>query len=245
MKVYPPEILKNHPNAMVFVDIRFKLHWSWEEIEEQLNRLGVVKEHIIRLDEEIMDLLDEAQYFDVPEVGHSDHEVFVDAGCLHGETSVRFVNWAGGVYDHIYAFEPDPASIEQSRKTLEKISKEKTTLFPYGMWKERNELHFSKIGIWSSLTEGDISIPVTSIDHELQGKRVTIIKMDIEGAELAALQGAKKTIREQHPRLIICVYHKPEDIIEIPAYILSLCPDYKFYLRHYSLRDIETVLYAV
>ena len=71
------------------------------------------------------------------------------------------------------------------------------------------------------------------------------IKMDIEGAELAALEGAQNCIREQHPKLIICVYHKPEDIIEIPAYILSLCPDYKLYLRHYSLGHTETVLYAV
>ncbi len=68
--------------------------------------------------------------------------------------------------------------------------------------------------------------------------------MDVEGAELKSLIGAKNTIIKNKPRLAICVYHKPEDICEIPEYILSLVPEYKFYLRHYSSINWETVLYA-
>lgn len=86
---------------------------------------------------------------------------------------------------------------------------------------------------------------MTSIDEELEGKRVTFIKMDVEGAELAALQGAQHVIRKQHPKLAICVYHKPEDIIDIPSYILSLDPGYRLFLRHYSPFEDETVLYAI
>lgn len=243
--ILPPSTLENHPDAVLFNGIRATGKPWWPEIEAQWKRMGITKERIVRADQEIMDVLSERQYFDLAAVGHSEHEVFVDGGCLNGDSALGFIKWAEGKFDHIYSFEPDPASIDICRKTLAKISEEKTTLFPYGLWKERNELHFSKIGIWSSLTEGDISVPVSSIDHELTGKHVTMIKMDIEGAELAALEGAQNCIREQHPKLIICVYHKPEDIIEIPAYILSLCPDYKLYLRHYSLGHTETVLYAV
>ncbi len=69
--------------------------------------------------------------------------------------------------------------------------------------------------------------------------------MDIEGSELKALEGATETIRKYKPKLAICVYHKPEDIIEIPKKILELNPNYKLWLRHYSYVDTETVLYAI
>lgn len=69
--------------------------------------------------------------------------------------------------------------------------------------------------------------------------------MDIEGSEMEALKGAENTIGKYKPRLAICVYHKPEDIIEIPLKILELNPEYKLYLRHYSYIHTETVLYAI
>ena len=72
-----------------------------------------------------------------------------------------------------------------------------------------------------------------------------MIKLDVEGAELKALQGAEKTILQCRPKLAVCIYHKPEDIVEIPAYLLSLHSDYKFYIRHYQMSANETVLYAI
>ena len=91
---------------------------------------------------------------------------------------------------------------------------------------------------------GGTCIPVTSLDAVIDGK-VTFIKMDIEGAEYEALKGAERLIREYKPKLAVSVYHKPEDIWELPGLILSFCPEYTFYLRHYSLSSEETVLYAV
>lgn len=92
---------------------------------------------------------------------------------------------------------------------------------------------------------GGISIPVTTVDNELKSEKVTFIKMDIEGAELESLKGCKRTILNNKPKLAICVYHKPEDIWEIPSIILEYFSEYKLYLRHYSFAGSETVLYAL
>ena len=84
-----------------------------------------------------------------------------------------------------------------------------------------------------------------SVDSVLQGAPVTFIKLDIEGAEIDALKGAKESIKKWKPRLAICIYHKPEDPIEIPLYIHGLVPEYRMYIRHYSTCKAETVLYCV
>lgn len=72
----------------------------------------------------------------------------------------------------------------------------------------------------------------------------TFIKMDIEGAELEALEGAKTTIVKNKPKLAICLYHKPDDLWKIPLYLKDLVPEYKFYIRHHGKVRWETVLYA-
>ncbi len=69
--------------------------------------------------------------------------------------------------------------------------------------------------------------------------------MDIEGAEFDALKGAEKTIKKYKPKLAICVYHNPLDIVNIPLYIKELVPEYKIFLRHYSESSSETVCYAI
>ena len=68
--------------------------------------------------------------------------------------------------------------------------------------------------------------------------------MDVEGAELEALKGAKNIIIDHKPKLAICVYHKVRDIIEIPRYLKYLRPDYKLYLHQIEPGIKETVLFA-
>jgi FkbM family methyltransferase len=179
-----------------------------------------------------------------------DHEVFVDGGVLDLKTSINFIEWCQGKYDAIYAFEPDPQPYRKSAEILYGNSIFDTTkihLFNAGLWSKSTELAFNVIGNGASriAEEGLLRIRALSIDDVLHGKPATFIKLDIEGAELEVLKGAQNTIKTYRPRLAVCIYHKPEDIMEIPSFILSLVPDYKFYIRHYSTHQYDTVLLCV
>jgi hypothetical protein len=98
----------------------------------------------------------------------------------------------------------------------------------------------SRVGV-----DGEMVIDCIALDTEMVDKKISFIKMDIEGSELAALQGAMNIIKNQRPVLAISVYHKFFDIIEIPRFLSSLGIDCEYYLRHYTLNASETVFYAV
>ncbi|MCL1925805.1 MAG: FkbM family methyltransferase [Syntrophorhabdaceae bacterium] len=71
---------------------------------------------------------------------------------------------------------------------------------------------------------------------------------DIAGmcAEFEALKGAENTIRRCKPKLAVCIYHKPSDVVEIPALIMNFFPEYKLYIRQHHARVLtEIVLYAL
>lgn len=93
--------------------------------------------------------------------------------------------------------------------------------------------------------QGKARIETISIDEMLNGQRVSYIKMDIEGAEMEALNGAHNTINKFRPKLAISVYHKEDDLWNIPDYLHKEYPWYKFYLRHYTPITTETILYAM
>lgn len=92
----------------------------------------------------------------------------------------------------------------------------------------------------------NIAVDVAAIDDIVDPEdKITFIKMDVEGAELESLKGAKRTIQRDYPKLAICIYHKPEDMVTIPTYIKKLVPEYKLYIRHHTYHTEETVLYAI
>ena len=93
--------------------------------------------------------------------------------------------------------------------------------------------------------DGEIEMPVTTIDDVLGDRRLTYVKMNIEGAEIDALRGGRNAIRKWRPRLAISVYHRASDLWRIPQQVLELNPDYELYLRQHDGGIIETVLYAL
>lgn len=241
-----PEALEIYPDSVIVLSMKC----DRDLISKDLMRRGISQNRILDMGEQI-EKLRNGQYFDLQELKLQKEEVFVDCGAFDGDTSIEFKKWCKQNYKHIYAFEPDKDNNCLCKQNLgEDIHKRKCTVFNKGTWSSETVLEFSKNSNEAShiCEDGTEKIEVLSIDAELLNKRnekVTFIKMDIEGAELETLKGASQIIKEQKPKLAICVYHKPEDIFTIPEYLRTLNPDYKFYLRHYTFAAWDTVLYAI
>lgn len=188
------------------------------------------------------------QYFVQDILKPVENEVFVDGGAYIGDTILSFISEFGkgkDYYKKIYAWEPD----KNKRKYLIGVSKQHKNIeiLPYGMWSKKDQLFFSAGQNGSSRIDGkgSESLEVNSIDNLCSDEKVTLIKMDIEGSEAEALHGARNVICRDKPRLAICIYHKPEDLFEIPFLVKEILPEYKLYIRHHSDYQNETVLYAV
>jgi len=213
-----------------------------QEIHDYLVGMGIPCEAILIYNRA------EKQYFGPDFITPVSDEVFIDAGCYDGETIVDFYEFAGK--GKVYGFEPDRLCYEKTLKTLSELNYHDVELIDKGLWEKAETIRFKS---WPQTagsritTEGETQIETVALDDVVNpAETVTLIKMDIEGAELNALKGAAKTIKRCLPRLAICIYHKQDDIVEIPMYILSLNNDYKLYIRHHVPWVYnETVLYAL
>lgn len=188
------------------------------------------------------------QYFDFPaELGLvGENEVFVHAGCFNGNTQESYVNWFGTSYEKMVTFEPNEVQYQACKDALQKYPN--VELVKAGLSDKNGTVKFElDVPGLSYISEnGTEEIRVVSLDSYMGNGKVTFIALDIEGEELKALKGAEQIIRTQKPKLAVSIYHKPEDIYELPELIKSFRSDYKLYLRHYHLLDMaETVLYAL
>ncbi|MFZ0423161.1 MAG: FkbM family methyltransferase [Xanthobacteraceae bacterium] len=174
-----------------------------------------------------------------------DDEVYVDAGSYDGDTIRSFISRVDGRFADIYAFEPDPVTFEKLRANF----RDEPRVHPFhaGLHSHGGSLRFrddaSRGAIFAA--DGEIEMPVTTIDDVLGDRRLTYIKMNIEGAEIEALKGGRKAIGKWRPRLAISVYHRASDLWRLPQLVLELNPDYRLYLRQHDGGIIETVLYAL
>jgi len=241
--VSPEEIYKEKKDAYIILAI-----WQqyMPEVKMNFKNAGYDIDSLIEGTEFfLMKGIANDMYFDEDIVKLSKDEIFIDCGSYDLSTSEDLISRRNDI-KKIYAFEPDPANYNICLERIKNFPCE-VELFCSGLWNEDKTLSFHSFsGTGSKIVEnGNSKIEVRTIDSILKGGVATFIKMDIEGAELEALEGAKNTIKKYKPKLAISVYHKPNDIIEILSYIKSIMPEYKFYLRHYTNTEVDTVLYAV
>lgn len=220
------------------------------EMATLLYEAGIPRDRIVDAGDIIYHLTEGAIYFDLEWMNPQDScEFFIDAGCYDGLTTKEFLRWCKNK-GYAYCFEPDNRNVETVLRILsEDVGRYE--LIKKALWSKTTTLSMDAKGNFATsvtLPKEDDLLPrveAIALDDLFENKEVTFIKMDIEGAEEAALRGAQKIITEQIPKLAISIYHKTEDIVTIPQLILEYNPDYTLYLRHYSFSDYDTVLYAI
>jgi FkbM family methyltransferase len=197
------------------------------------------------------------QYFGLPRFCGIENEIYVDAGAFVGDSVERFI-WAhSGLFSKIHSFEPGRRQFDaleiRVRRLVEEWALDSGSISLVNAALGESDGSIRAVSASGRLTSfaavqnpdtDGTNIDVVSLDRFLKGERITFLKADVEGMEMALLKGAQSTIRRHRPKISICVYHYPTDIPDIANYLAALVPEYKFALRHHSPQLMETVLYC-
>jgi FkbM family methyltransferase len=246
------EFLNKNKSTDYYIGIAMTNSEHRKQVEQQLRKAGINYEKtcfdLAPIMSEVNKICEE-QYFNLPALTHDENEVFVDCGVWDGASSAEFLKWSKGRYKHILAFEPDKR--QHALINVKMRNAHNFDLIDCALSNVNETTHYYK-NIPSSFSiaggKGESAkeqVRCVKFDDFLTNEKVTFIKMDIEGAEYAALSGMQNTIRTHKPKLAICVYHRPEDIITIPSLILSLNNEYKLFFRHPYKGTSQTVMFAV
>ncbi len=183
-----------------------------------------------------------------PLASAKENDLVCEGGPANGITTIDFCKKLRNKCN-IIAFEPDPVYYTKAAATCKDC--QNIQLIPKGLYDFTGTLYINTDNyvkvVKQKIKEEDFECPVTSIDDYFLNShypQVDFIKMDIEGAELNALMGAKQILLRDKPNLAICIYHNCIDFITIPEFLRKLDLGYKFYAGHHRPWYAETVIYA-
>ncbi|MDE5833355.1 MAG: FkbM family methyltransferase [Desulfovibrio sp.] len=206
---------------------------------------------------ELSEFLDDIfvmEQYGIPGCQCEEGDRVIDAGAFIGDTAIYFANKAGKE-GKIYSFEPLEENIASLKRTLEmNRAGENVVIAPFALSDNKKTLEFmfnfgssavnAEEGARGEGAAGTIrrvqAIDLDSYVNENKIDRVDFIKCDLEGADIDFLNGARETIKKFAPKCGLVVYHKPDDILDIPRILLECRPDYKFYFR----MEAEPILFA-
>jgi FkbM family methyltransferase len=182
----------------------------------------------------------------------SDDEVFVDCGAFDGDSLQEFLKRCHGTFQAVLALEPDAGTFLRLRHYVESLPVEiqkRIHTLNVALGRVEQTVSFQATGtVYSRVTAGADSIQVAceTLDRLLAGYDKPYIKMDIEGAELDALDGAKRTLETGRATLAICNHHTQDDLWKIPLAINELSGGaYNLYLRRNAEDCWENMCHAI
>jgi FkbM family methyltransferase len=191
----------------------------------------------------------ENQYFPLDLPAYEQPLRFIDCGAYQGDCIEQILS-RNLELEAVAAFEPDDANyvkLTQFVTVHRSALPNKVYLFPCGVDGTARKVRFSSgQGVASRVDNtGDTLIQCAAIDEALPGFSPNFIKMDIEGAELSALWGARRTILEHRPALAVSLYHKPAHLWQLPLLVANWYGNQaKYYLRSHGCNGFELVLYV-
>jgi FkbM family methyltransferase len=207
----------------------------------------------------------EDTYFPADLVHCGNDEVFVDCGAFDGDTLQEFLKRCGGSFRQAFAIEPDPDTFGRLQTYLSSVGPEirdKVRTHHTALGHTSGPVAFKACGtVYSQVTSGSgsraymptvdartasIEMNCATLDELLEGWVPTFIKMDIEGAELDALKGARRTIQSASAVLAICNHHTLDDLWKVPLAIHELSGgQYQLYLRRHGEDCWEVMCYGL
>lgn len=188
-------------------------------------------------------------YFPPGLLNLSSGEAFLDGGAFDGVTLRRFVSRCSEFKSYL-GIEPDPVSFGKLQEYVEEIRSTVSghvAIRPCAIGRDRGEIRFTAAGTISSAVNvsGDISVPIVPLFELARGLEPTLIKLDIEGYELAALEGSVAFLQRSRPKLLVCLYHRQNHFFKIPLFVLENLPAYRLYVRRHKEHLDDFVLYAL
>jgi len=189
------------------------------------------------------------QYFPSELIHLGEHEVLVDCGAFDGDSIADFIDRQGHAFGSIVAFEPDAANRNNLDARLSQYPAsigDRIHIFPQAVSSRTGHVSFSSTGTdQSRIGDSGNLVECVTLDDALQTLRPSLIKFDIEGAELDALAGACNVISHSRPVLAVSAYHEQDHLWRIPLALAQLCKDYKFFLRPHGSEGWDLTCYAV
>jgi FkbM family methyltransferase len=194
--------------------------------------------------------VDGDMYFPRDLVALRHDEVFVDCGGYDGDTVLSFLDQVSGQFRSAYVFEPDPRNLvklEIALNTLAHSVRSRIHLEAMAIGKSSGSVGLLLSDAASSVVaSGDLMVPCEPLDAVLGNPAPTYLKMDIEGAEVDALMGARELISTNRPVLAISAYHLQDHLWTIPLLVDSIVHRYRYHYRRYTRQpNDDLVLYAI
>jgi FkbM family methyltransferase len=176
-------------------------------------------------------------------------DVFVDCGAFDGDTIRRYLLRQPTPSGRIEAFEPDPKNLSRLRGYVAGLPdqvRSQIAIHPYAVSARRERVRFEATGTEAAAVgRGTDEVEAAPLDEVLATVSPTYIKMDVEGSEVDALNGARRLLQKHVPALAICVYHRVDHLWAVPKLIHEVSDQYRLFLRPHLLEGWDTVCYAV